>query len=111
VRPKEAQTDSVERFVNTHVPGGGSGMICGEDITTEGKRHNNQHQKLGVILDWLEDDDLMLKEGKSVWTDVIAIHGMDRRNVCPGESGGEFQMIHSNFGARVKLVGGCPIEG
>jgi hypothetical protein len=54
-------------------------VICGEDFATEGERHNNQHQELCVIRDWLEDDNLVLEEGESVLTDVIAI-GLDGCN-------------------------------
>ena len=54
VRPKEAETNAMERFVDAHVAGSWGGMVRGKDVTAERRRDNDQHKHLGIVLNGLE---------------------------------------------------------
>ena len=42
-RPKEAEADAMEGFVDTHVAGRGGRMVSGEYVAAKGRRDNDEH--------------------------------------------------------------------
>ena len=43
VGPKEAETNAMECFVDTHMSGSRGGVICGEDIAMKGRWDDDEH--------------------------------------------------------------------
>jgi hypothetical protein len=109
-RPKEAETDAVEGFINTHVTGRRGGMVGGEDVATQRQRDNNEHQHFGVILDGLEDDKLAIVERETVLTDIIAVSKVKGRNVSFQEWGRRRQVFKHELSVGVLLVGRGPVK-
>jgi hypothetical protein len=71
----------MQRFVNTHVAGSRRSVISREDIATKRSRNNNQHEKLGIVLDRLENDQLPINESNTVLADIIAVCRMQSKHI------------------------------
>jgi hypothetical protein len=76
VWPKEAESDAVKGFIDTHVACSGCSMVCGESVMTKWGRDNNQHEELFVVLNRLEHNQFVVHERNVIMTDIIAIRGM-----------------------------------
>jgi hypothetical protein len=75
---KAERTESMKRFINTHVAGSSrGGMISKEDSATERGRNNNQHEQFFVILDALKDDQAVVDNSDAVTANIIAVSGMN----------------------------------
>ena len=48
-------------------------MISRKNITAEGNRDNNEHEKFSIILHGLEDNNFAFDEGEPVAADIIAV--------------------------------------
>jgi hypothetical protein len=83
--PEEPEADAMECLVDSHVTGGGGGMVSGENVTAKRKGNNDQHQKFGVILDRLVDDQFAVDQGRAVLANVVAVGGVEGSNVRFGK--------------------------
>ena len=83
--PEEPKTNAMESLVNAHVTSGRGSVVSGKDVTAEGQRHNDKHQKLFVVLNGLEDNQFAIKKRQAVLADIIAASGTEDGEIGFGD--------------------------
>jgi hypothetical protein len=109
-RPEEAEADSMQSFVDTHVASRGRSVVCGKDVTAQRQRNNDQHQHFLIVLHGLKYNELAIEERDAVLANVVSISGVESNDIRFGEGDGRREAIKQKVGVRILLVGGGPIE-
>jgi hypothetical protein len=76
VWPEEAETDTMKSSMDTHMAGGGGSVVGREDVAAEQSRDDNQHEKLFVVLDRLEDNEFVVNKRDAVLANIVAVGRM-----------------------------------
>ena len=111
MRPKEAEADAMQSLVDSHMTGRGRGMVSREDVATKGRRNDDQHQHLLIVLNGLVNDELAIEEGEAVLADVVTVGVVEDRNILFGEWRRGRETVEKKFSIGVLGISGSPVEG
>jgi hypothetical protein len=111
MRPKEAEADAMQSLVDSHMTGRGRGMVSREDVATKGRRNDDQHQHLLIVLNGLVNDELAIEEGEAVLADVVTVGVVEDRDIIFGEWRRGRETVEKKFSIGVLGISGSPVEG
>jgi hypothetical protein len=100
----------MKSFIDTHVAGGGGSVVGREDVAAERSRDDNQHEKLFVVLDRLEDNEFVVDKRDAVLANVVAVGRMKGADVGPGEGGTSKEVSVEEGTVGVLVVSSGPVE-
>jgi hypothetical protein len=109
-RPEEAKANAMKSLVDTHVASRRRSVVSWKDVTTKGKRDDDQHEHLLVVLNGLKNDKFAIEKRDSVAADVIAKRSVESSKVELSEGRCRRETVEKKLSVGILGVSCGPIQ-